>query len=117
MPLQDANPTPSFGGFGLSSKSVVGEAITIDGNTIIPVLNIGFGFGAGDGSGKGAKNGRDGEGGGGGTGGGGGVKAVAVIIINQDGVRLEPIPAPPSAVEKLGAAVGAALQKRHEKDE
>ena len=44
----------------LSAKTVVGEPLTVDGNTIVPLLSIGFGFGAGSGSGKGKT---DGEGG------------------------------------------------------
>ena len=70
----------------LSSKSVVGEPITVEGNTIIPLMSIGFGFGGGGGIGKG---GEKGEGGGSGTGGGGGIKPVGVIVINKDGVRIE----------------------------
>ena len=31
----------------LSAKTVVGEPLTVDGNTIVPLLSIGFGFGAG----------------------------------------------------------------------
>ena len=99
----------------LSAKSVVGEPLIVDGNTVVPLLSIGFGFGAGGGS-KGKRDGHDGESGGG-TGGGGGVKPVAVIIINKDGVRVEPVAGPPSALEKVGAAIGAALQKRGEKSE
>ncbi len=97
----------------LSAKTVIGEPITIDGNTVVPLLSIGFGFGAGGGTGKG-KNGHDGEGSGGGTGGGGGVKPIAVLVINKDGVKVEPIAGPPSALEKLGSAIGAALQKHGE---
>ncbi len=101
----------------LSTKTVVGEPLTIDGNTIIPLLSIGFGFGAGGGTGKGRRDGRDGEGTGGGTGGGGGVKPIAVIIVNKDGVKVEPIAGPPSVLEKVGAAIGTELQKRNEKSE
>ena len=100
----------------VSAKTVVGEPLTVDGNTIVPLLSIGFGFGAGGGSGKGKKDGHE-EGRGGGTGGGGGVKPVAVIIIDKDGVRVEPVAGPPSSLEKVGAAIGAALQKRGEKSE
>ena len=100
----------------LSAKTVVGEPLTVDGNTVVPLISIGFGFGAGGGSGKGKKDGHDEEGGVG-TGGGGGVKPVAVIIINKDGVRVEPVAGPPSALEKVGAGIGAALQKRGEKSE
>ena len=72
----------------LNTKTVVGEPLSIEGNTIIPLVSVGFGFAAGGGSGNAPATG---EGSGGGTGGGGGVKPVAVLIINQDGVRLEPI--------------------------
>ena len=102
----------------LTAKSVVGEPMVVDGYTIVPLLSLGFGFGAGGGGGKGKDgNDHDGEGSGGGTGGGGGVKPVAVIIISKDGVRVEPIQGPPSGLEKLGAAIGTALQKRGEKPE
>jgi uncharacterized spore protein YtfJ len=35
-----------------STRSVLGESMTIEGSTIIPLLSTGFGFGAGGGSGK-----------------------------------------------------------------
>ena len=98
----------------LSSKSVVGEPINVNGYTVVPLLSVGFGFGAGGGTGKG-KEGHGGEGYGGGTGGGGGVKPVAALIISPDGVKIEPVQGPPSGLEKLGAAIGAALSKRSEK--
>jgi len=37
----------------LSTKTVVGEPITVEGATIIPLISIGFAFGAAGGSGKG----------------------------------------------------------------
>ena len=101
----------------LSAKTVVGEPLTVDGNTMVPLLSVGFGFGAGGGHGKGQKDGRDEEGGGSGTGAGGGVKPVAVIIIDKDGVRIEPIASPSSVFEKVGEAIGTALQKRGEQSE
>ena len=55
----------------LNSKTVVGEPITVEGNTLIPLINVGFGFGGGGGKGTEANKG---SGQGGGTGGGGGVK-------------------------------------------
>lgn len=98
----------------LSTKSVVGEPMTIEGNTIIPLVSIGFGFGAGGGFGKGEKE--KGGGPGGGTGGGGGIKPVAVIIVNKDGVQVAPIVGgAATVVEKIGEAVGKALEKRGEK--
>jgi uncharacterized spore protein YtfJ len=97
----------------LTAKSVVGESMVVDGYTIVPFLSLGFGFGAGGGGGKGKdKDNQEGEGSGGGTGGGtdggGGVKPVAVII-SKDGIRVEPIQDPLSGLEKLGAAIGAAM--------
>jgi len=35
----------------LSTKAVVGEPIVVEGNTIIPLVSIGFGFGGGGGTG------------------------------------------------------------------
>lgn len=72
----------------LSTKTVVGEPITVDGNTLIPLVSVGFGFGVGSGEGNDPKKG---AGSGGGTGGGGGVKPVALVVVNKDGVRLETV--------------------------
>lgn len=99
----------------LNSRTVVGEPITIDGNTIIPLVAIGFGFGGGGGSGKEQKT-VSREGLGAGSGGGGGVKPVAVIIVNKDGVRVEPVRrGAATMVEKVGEAVGKIMEKRGEK--
>jgi uncharacterized spore protein YtfJ len=72
----------------LNTKTVVGEPITVEGSTLIPLISVGFGFGVGAGQGTDPN-----KGGGhvGGTGGGGGVKPVALVIIDADGVRVEPI--------------------------
>ncbi len=99
----------------LSTKTVVGEPMTVEGNTIIPLISMGFGFGAGGGSGK-SETAAKGEGTGGGTGGGGGIKPVAIIIVNKDGVKVEPIKGgTASALEKVGEVVGKAIEKRMEK--
>ena len=99
----------------LSTRTVVGDPITVDGNTIIPLVSMGFGFGGGGGSGKEQKA-TSMEGLGAGTGGGGGVKPVAVIIISKDGVRVEPVrKGAATMVEKVGEAVGRILNKRGEK--
>ncbi|MFO7593762.1 MAG: spore germination protein GerW family protein [Pseudomonadota bacterium] len=88
----------------LNTKTVVGEPITVEGNTLIPLINVGFGFAVGGGEGNDPQKG---SGHGGGTGGGGGVKAVALIIINADGVRVEPIKTGTTSVlEKLAETVG-----------
>lgn len=72
----------------LNSKTVVGDPITVEGNTLIPLISLGFGFGVGGGEGVDPKKG---AGSGAGTGGGGGVKPVALVIVSKDGVRVEPV--------------------------
>ncbi len=90
----------------LNSKTAVGEPIEVEGNTLIPLVNVGFGFGVGSGEGTEQEKG---GGHGGGTGGGGGVKPVAVIVINEDGVHVEAIKSgAASAFEKVAETVGKA---------
>jgi uncharacterized spore protein YtfJ len=90
----------------LNTKTVVGDPITIEGNTLIPLINVGFGFGVGGGQGTDPQKG---SGHGGGTGGGGGVKPVALVIINEEGVRVEPIKSGTTSVlEKIAETVGKA---------
>ena len=99
----------------LSSRTVVGEPVTAEGNTIIPLVSFGFGFGAGGGPGAGDKQGKS-AGFAGGTGGGGGIKPVAIIVVNKDGVRVAPIVGGVATVlEKVGEVIGKAIEKRGEK--
>ena len=94
----------------LNTKTVVGEPITVEGNTLIPLVNVGFGFGVGGGQGTDPKKC---SGHGGGTGGGGGVKPVALIIINKDGVRVEPIKSGTATVlEKVAEPIGKAASAK-----
>ena len=94
----------------LSTKTVVGEPLTIEGITLIPLISAGFGFGAGGGSGKGEK--QKGEGTGGGTGGGAYVKPVAVVIVSKEGVKIEPIIGSLAGViEKLGETIPQTIEK------
>jgi uncharacterized spore protein YtfJ len=97
----------------LNTRTVVGEPITVEGNTLIPLVAVGFGFGAGGGSGKEQKT-VNAEGLGAGSGGGGGVKPVAIVIVNKDGVRVEPVRPRGAAtmVEKVGEAVSKFMDKR-----
>ena len=88
----------------LSTKTVVGEPITVEGHTLIPLVSVGFGFGVGGGEGNDPKKG---AGTGGGTAGGGGVKPVALVIVGKDGVRLESLKGgAASLVEKVVEAAG-----------
>ena len=101
----------------LSTKTVVGDPITVEGNTIIPLISIGFAFGAGGGSGKGiGGKGEGGEGSGGGTGGGAGVKPVAIIIIDKSGsIKLEPIKGGlASTIEKIAEKLPEIMSKKKE---
>lgn len=95
----------------LNSKTVVGESVTIGNNTIIPLVSVGFGFAAGGGEGR---EGGKAEGSGAGTGGGGGVKPVAILVINEDGVRLEPVKSgAASAFEKIADSIGRNIKTEH----
>ncbi len=97
----------------LNTKTVVGEPITIEGNTLIPLVNIGFGFGVGGGQGTEPQKG---SGHGGGTGGGGGVKPTALVIVNKDGVRVEPIKGGTASVlEKVAETIGNVASSSKEK--
>ncbi|UFS61564.1 sporulation protein YtfJ [Sulfurimonas sp. HSL-3221] len=98
----------------LSTKTVVGEPFVIEGNTLIPLISIGFGFGAGGNiSGK-----KSGDGQGAGTGGGGGIRPVALVIINKEGVRVEPIKSGMAGVfEHLGDTLAKAMKEKEDDDE
>lgn len=97
----------------LNTKTVVGEPLKIEDNTIIPLVSVGFGFAAGGGSGNAPTKGT-----GGGTGGGGGVKPIAVLIINKDGVRLEPIKsATASILEKVAEIVAKTGSKKTKQED
>ena len=67
----------------LSPQTVVGNPITVEGKTIVPLMSVGMGFGAGSGMGK------ETDPSGGAGGGGLGMKPIAVVIIDQQGVRIE----------------------------
>src|SRR3990170_1071613 len=69
----------------ISTKTVIGEPITLEGKTIIPVTKVSFGFGSGGGEGKG-KTGEEGFGGGGG--GGGVIDPVAFLVVSREEVKV-----------------------------
>ena len=97
-----------------TTRTVVGDAITIDGVTLIPLISVGFGFGAGSGEGKGEKK-QQGEGSGGGTGGGAWVRPVGVVVVNNGQVTVEPIRGGLShAIEKIGQTIPETIEKSME---
>ena len=69
----------------ISTKTVIGEPIALEGKTIIPVTKVSFGFGSGGGEGKG-KTGEEGFGGGGG--GGGVIDPVAFLVVSREDVKV-----------------------------
>ena len=99
----------------LDAKTVVGEPIILEGTTLIPLLSVGFGFAAGSGSGK-VEPKQPSEAGGGGTGGGGGLRPIAIIVIDKEGVRIEPIKGGmATAIEKLSETIPDIAAKITEK--
>ena len=96
----------------LSTKTVVGEPIEVDGKTLIPLISGGFGFGAGGGTGKNSTKQQQ-EGTGGGTGGGGAIRPIAVIISDEKGIRIESIKGGlTSALEKVAETAIPAMRRR-----
>lgn len=89
----------------LNTTSVIGEAKTIEGVTVIPLVSNGFFFGTISATGKGEVRVK-GEAEAGTSGGGVGIRPVAVIIIDKTGARVEPIMGAISgAVEKVAEKV------------
>lgn len=67
----------------LDSRNVCGEPITTEGVTVVPLVSYGFGFGGGSGSGgEKEESGR-------GFGAGGGIKVSGVVVIDENGARVE----------------------------
>jgi len=99
----------------LTTRTIVGEPMTLDGRTVVPLISIGFGFGAGGGSGKGEGQ-RKGEGEGGATGGGAWIRPIAVVVSDKDSIRVEPIIGGFSAaLEKVGESIPKLVEKIVEK--
>ena len=94
----------------LTTKTVVGEPIKIGENTIVPLVAVGFGFGGGGGTGEDPKTAGS-KGAGSGAGGGAGIRPIALVIVDRDGkVKVEPVRASASIVEKVGDAVVRAVE-------
>jgi uncharacterized spore protein YtfJ len=89
----------------LKAQNVVGEPTTHGGVTVIPLVSFGFGFGAGGGAKKEAESGA-------GTGGGGGIRPVAVVVIDEEGTRIQSIRgASATMLETLGETVGKVVER------
>lgn len=95
----------------VNTKTLVGDPIVVGDNTLIPLISVGFGFGAGTNSGISTSK-QKGEMSGAGSGGGAGIKPVAVIVINKDEVKVEPVMSGVSgAIEKITETAPKAIEK------
>jgi uncharacterized spore protein YtfJ len=102
----------------LTSKTVVGEPVTSEGMTVVPLLSVSFGFGGGASSGKGESAQA------GGAGGGFKMKPVAVIVIEKDQVRVVPVeksneakyPLMEGVLEKIPQLINDLRDRREEKE-
>ena len=94
----------------LTTRTIYGDPITVEGVTVVPVAEVRFGFGGGGGGGTGP-TGDDGAstggGNGGGGGGGGGVRPVGFIEITSSGSRWVAVE-PPQSTQLLKALNSAA---------
>jgi uncharacterized spore protein YtfJ len=97
----------------LTSKTVIGEPLTIGDATLIPIINVSFGLGSGGGDGGDSK-GNSGVGGGAGI--GAKVSPTAIIIIKGDKIEVLPIKKL-SGLEKLIEMVPDIMDKVNIKTE
>jgi uncharacterized spore protein YtfJ len=94
-----------------SSRTVVGEPLELHGRTIIPLVSVGFGTGMGAGHGGDRKSG---EGTGSAVGIGGGVRPVALLISDENGVRIEAVKGgAASAAEHVAEAIAKVMAERN----
>jgi sporulation protein YtfJ len=95
-------------------NTIIGEPVeTNDGTTIIPVSKVGFGFAAG-GSDFSAPKANDDTHFGGGSGAGVSISPVGFLVVGKDQIRMIPVNAPGSAVDKLVDYIPAAVNKVNE---
>ncbi|MEW8976831.1 MAG: spore germination protein GerW family protein [Symbiobacterium sp.] len=90
----------------LSTKTVVGEPVTVGAVTLIPVIDITFGFGAGSGEGHDERQGGSGGGGGGGA----RLSARAVIVIRDGDVSVLPLHKG-GAIDKIVESIPGLLEQ------
>ena len=95
----------------INVDSVIGEPIRPDANTvIIPIAKVSYGFGGG-GTDMVKKSNGDGASFAGGVGGGTSVKAEAFLVISNGNVRIVPVAADSSTVDKIVDLVPGMVDK------
>lgn len=87
----------------ISTKTVIGEHIVIDGRTIIPVTKVSFGFGSGGGESK-----EQGTGAGGG--GGACVHPIAFLVVSKEDVQVFAIKEK-GVIERISAVIPEIMEK------
>ncbi|MGE5589317.1 MAG: GerW family sporulation protein [Bacillota bacterium] len=113
----------------LSTKTVVGDPITMGDVTLVPIVDVMFGFGSGSGTGGPGETPRGGQGGSGsGSGGGGGGRVapkalvmikngeVSVLSLVRGGTMERIIEMVPEVVGKLGKFKGASGEEDKKED-
>jgi uncharacterized spore protein YtfJ len=80
----------------INSKTVIGDPISVQNWTVIPVTKVSFGFGAGGGEGK-----KDSVGFGGGSGGGATIEPTAFIAVSPNEVKLFSLKGKDTVWEKI----------------
>ena len=96
----------------VDANTIIGEPITVDGATIIPISRVTFGFASGgsDFVSKNQSGGKNPFGGGGGA--GVNIAPVAFLVVNKDRVRLLPVAPPPGgAAERVVEMVPEIVDK------
>lgn len=104
----------------LNTRTVVGESIVVDGKTLIPLVSMGFGLGVAGGRCTTPESKGDKEPGGlgGGTGGAGGMKPIGIIVVDENGVRFEPVKrGATSALERVVSTFAATRAKEEDSGE
>jgi len=91
----------------ISTKTVIGEHIIIEGRTIIPVTRVSFGFGSGGGEGKG-KAGDQGSGSGGGA--GACIHPIAFLVVSKEDVQLFAIKEK-GVIERISSVIPQIMEK------
>jgi len=91
----------------VTTRTIVGEPITVAGKTVIPISKVSFGFGSAGGECK-----HDGESGfGGGGGGGAKIEPVAFLVVSEDEVKLLPATGKGIDIGKIMEAVPEVVDK------
>jgi len=93
-----------------TTETVVGDPVTVDGITILPVIKLSVGFAAGGGEGKGEKD-KAQSGAGSIGGGGGGASVTPVGFIAWDGEKVRFISVGKGKIESLVETVPEVLKK------